>query len=170
MAEFSPVARLLATLLLLALSLAAWKLVLHPSRRSETEPTPVSARSEAKRRPRKKQKKKSKPQAEEVPGEEAPVQAKQEAQEPQQSNSDSDNDARPASKQLATRRFKPAALGPAKAAPITLQAPRLELDQRVEARFQGGNDWFPAVVTEVSSVEILGGKMCEFQGSQSWFF
>lgn len=155
-AAFSTSARLLATLLLIALSLIAWKWLQRPAAAQKAASSSATPSGNAKKKGKKKTKKKSKKAGDQAPpGTAESSQSARKTADDESNNdgdvSDSDSDSddgRPAAQVLATRRFKPAALGGAVSS-VKPVGPRFELDQRVFARFQGGDAWFPAVVTEV---------------------
>ncbi|GLE02229.1 hypothetical protein PINS_up011067 [Pythium insidiosum] len=74
----------------------------------------------------------------------------QEEDASQSSSDDSDEDAGlSAAKVLAKRHFKPRALGGGIALEKTPAVRRFQAQQRVLARFQGGEHWFPGTIVEV---------------------
>uniref|UniRef100_K3WDV7 Tudor domain-containing protein n=1 Tax=Globisporangium ultimum (strain ATCC 200006 / CBS 805.95 / DAOM BR144) TaxID=431595 RepID=K3WDV7_GLOUD len=168
MPEFSGTTRLVATLLLLVLSLAAWKWLLQsPSGGATANGAAGGASGAAAKAPRK-PKKKSKKRA---TAKKAAASARDEADSSEQmsattavateeedggNGSDDSDDGLSAVQVLAKRKFQVKAIG---AVPTTkkndtargagVTAPKYELNQRVLARFEGGREWFPATIMEI---------------------
>ncbi|TMW61002.1 hypothetical protein Poli38472_014463 [Pythium oligandrum] len=132
-------ARIWATLLLLALSLAVWKWL----RSTQPPAEKTEERKKTKKRTKKKTKKTNTPET-------APVALEHEPHVSESEDASDSDDGLSAAQVLARRRFKPKAVGGASVNPATAaQSVRYHVGQRVLARYQGGSDWFPGVIVEV---------------------
>jgi hypothetical protein len=153
MAELSFLARLVLTLLLLALSLVAYKWLQPPPTNSSTKAPPKRVKRRSKKKAAKKANPPSPPsQTPKVPAA-APAAAPTISVNNDVSDSDSD-DGLSAAQVLASRKFQPKSLGGTrlarkiKASLPPAGAPRFEVDQPVLAKFEGGERWFKATVLE----------------------
>lgn len=147
------------SLLVLVLSLAAWRFL-----QQQQMPSESAASSAAKRRKRKKAAKAkdaerskmliqdhrgaAKP-ASDAAAETKPATANAVGGSDDEDDSEDEDAGLSAMQVLAKRRFQPKALGGASAQETTV-AP-FSVQERVLARFEGGSEWFPAVIQEVGS-------------------
>ncbi|TYZ61256.1 hypothetical protein PybrP1_004426 [[Pythium] brassicae (nom. inval.)] len=145
--------RMLATLLLIALAVACWRMA-RPADRAA--PSATSAVTKSKKRAKKRAKKatteavlSAAPSAATL----APPAAAPAAEEDEDENDEDEDEGLSAAQVLARRKFNTTrALGTAKAAPPPppqSAVPKFGVGQRVLAQFQGGAEWFPATVIEV---------------------
>lgn len=168
MAEFSLWTRVGATLLLVALSLAAWTWLQAsgPSASggasSSLSGGRASAASKAKKKAKKRAKKAATAAATDTATSGQPTAAAPATEAAiSESEDESDEDEGLSAVQiLARRKFKTKAIGgkAAAAAALAMQQqaklPKYELGQQVLARFQNGKEWFPATIAEVRKIVI----------------
>lgn len=179
MAEFSLWTRFFATLLLVALSVAAWKW-LHGAPGvvgGSTAKASSTTSSKSKKKIKKRAAKKASAAAlssgaATAGGQDDPARARstqdsmsadaKDSAKDEHVSDDSDEDedeGLSAVQILAKRKFKVKAIGAVatKHAGViaTPNAPKYELNQRVLARFEGGPEWFPATILEVRLCCIL---------------
>ncbi|KAJ0399395.1 hypothetical protein P43SY_008153 [Pythium insidiosum] len=153
MSDFSSTTRLWATLLLVLLSIGLWKWLRAPPSSGVAAAAGRSASSGRKKPKKRSNKRSAKAKRVETEEDALPAEAAEPKDEDASASSSDDSDAdagRSAAKVLASRHFKPRAIGGGGARPPAVEhARRFQVQQRVLARFQGGEHWFPGTIVEV---------------------